>query len=64
MIIMLEFIVFGVTLTVSMVVASLVVFTITMKLMCSKRFWKKFMTQYMIAVNDLTAELTGEDQES
>ena len=61
---MLEFIVFGVTLTVSMVVASLVVFAITMKMMSSKRFWKKFMSQYMIAVNDLTAELTGEDQES
>ena len=61
---MLEFIVFGVTLTVSMVAASLVVCTITMKLMCSKRFWKKFMTQYMIAVNDSTAELTDENQES
>ena len=61
---MLEFIVFGVTLTVSMVVASLVVFTIIMKLMCSNRFLKKFFSKYMIAVNDLTAELTGENQES
>lgn len=52
-----ELIMFGVTLTVSMVVASLLVFVITMKVMCSKKFWNKFMKNYMQMIAEFTKEM-------
>ena len=57
---MLEMIKNFVTLTVSMVVASMTVFGITMKLMCSKKFMKKFVKSYM---STITSSLEENDED-
>ena len=58
---MLEMIMFGVTLTVSMVLASCMVFAITMKLMSNKKFMKKFLKHYIKMVTEITEETEDEE---
>ena len=58
---MLEMIMFGVTLAVSMVLASCMVFAITIKLMGNKKFMKKLLKHYIKMVTEITEEMEDEE---